>query len=316
MPWRGRAAGMIIVLVNGNAGWVRRQSLPRLLATLSRILGADGRVHVTRQAHETGRILAAIDPAQVRALVPVGGDGTLSAVLAEACACWGAACLPPVLPVRAGTMNMVAAAVLGRREAPLDTLARVVRGLRQGNGAVPVRKPLLQTDTGHVGFVAGLGVPTRFLAHYYAHGGGFGQALASMLRYSGAILTRGALARALFEPVSVRLSVDQQPAVDIELSVLLAMTVDTLPLGFQVGLSDAGNGMTLLRGNPSPVHLVSSLPLLHRGYLPRRVGLTRTACRHLELAFDQPQPWQLDGELQPATRRLVMDCSAGVTLLR
>ncbi len=307
---------MIIVLVNGNAGWVRRQSLPRLLAALDRILGADGQVHVTRHADDVGRILAGIDPADIHALVPVGGDGTLSAALAAACACWGAERLPPVLPLRAGTMNMVAAAVLGRRESPLHTLARVVRGLRAGTGAAPVRKPLLRADSGQVGFVAGLGVPTRFLAHYYAHGGGYVQALASILRYSGSILAHGPLARALFEPVPVRLGVDHQPAIDRELSVLLAMTVDTLPLGFQVGLGDAGNGMTLLRGSPSPVHLVSSLPLLHRGYLPARVGLGRSACRHLVLEFDRPQPWQLDGELLPATRRLVLDCSVEITLLR
>lgn len=307
---------MILVLVNGNAGWVRRQSLKRLLSEFDRVLGADGQVHVTCQADDVGNILAGIDPVDIRALVPVGGDGTLSATLAAACACWGAGRLPPVLPVRAGTMNMVAAAVLGRREPPLDTLARVVRGLREEAGAEPVRKPLLQADTGQVGFVAGFGVPTRFLAHYYDHGGGYAQALASILRYSASILRHGPLAKALFEPVPVRLSVDHQPARTLELSVLLAMTVDTLPLGFQVGLGDTGNGMTLLRGSPSPVHLVSSLPLLHRGYLPQRVGLSRSACRHLVLEFDRPQPWQLDGELLPATRRLVLDCSAQITLLR
>lgn len=307
---------MIIVLVNGNAGWVRRQSLPRLLASLERIMGADGQVHVTRHADDVGNILASLDPADIHALVPVGGDGTLSATLAAACACWGAERLPPVLPVRAGTMNMVAAAVLGRREPPLDTLARVVRSLRDGTSAAPVRRPLLQVDSGHVGFVAGFGVPTRFLAHYYAHGGGYVQAVASILRYSASIVTHGPLARSLFEPVPVRLSVDHQSAIDLELSVLLAMTVDTLPLGFQVGLGDAGNCMTLLRGSPSPAHLVSSLPLLHRGYLPQRVGLSRSACRYLVLAFDRPQPWQLDGELLPATRRLVLDCSVEIMLLR
>lgn len=307
---------MIIVLVNSNAGWVRRQSLRRLLSGLERILGADGQVHVTRHADDVGNILAGLDPADIRALVPVGGDGTLSATLAAACACWGGARLPPLLPVRAGTMNMVAAAVLGRRESPLDTLARVLRGIRTGTGAAPVRKALLQAGSGQVGFVAGLGVPTRFLAHYYAHGGGHAQALASILRYSGSVLMHGALARALFEPVPVRLSVDGQPACDIGLSVLLAMTVDTLPLGFQVGLGDTGGGMTLLCGSPSPFHLVSSLPLLHRGYLPQRVGLRRSACRHLVLEFERPQPWQLDGELLPATPRLVLDCSAEVTLLR
>ena len=109
---------------------------------------------------------------------------------------------------------------------------------------------------------AGLGMPTRFLAHYDARGGGFRQALFSLLQYSGSALRHGRLARALFEPVPVTLTVDDGPAHALSLSLLLATTVDTLPLGFRVGTATASAGMTLLHGTPDPMRLVASERLL------------------------------------------------------
>lgn len=307
---------MFIVLVNRNAGWTRDQRLDRLLARLQRSLGADGQVLATGHAGEVRAALAKLDPARITALVPVGGDGTLSGVLTAACACWGADALPPMLPLRAGTMNMVALDVRqGRREAPLDTLARVLRAHRAGRAPCFTERALLQSGCGRAGFVAGLGMPTRFLAHYDARGGGFRQALASILRYSGSVALRGELARELFAPVDVTLTVDDGPARTLPLSLLLAMSVDTLPLGFRVGTATAQAGMTLLHGQPDPVRLIASLPLIHRGHLPAALGVERLTCRRLALDFAQPQPWQLDGDILPATTRLTLDAGARVRLL-
>jgi len=307
---------MFIVLVNRNAGWTRGQDLGRLLARLERVIGADGRVIVTRHPDEVDDALAGLAAADVTALVPVGGDGTLARVLTAACARWGADALPAELPLRAGTMNMVALdARQGRREAPLDTLARVVRAHRSGRTPSLTERALLRSDCGRAGFVAGLGMPTRFLRHYDARGGGFRQALSTLFQYSGSALVRGGLAQALFEPLAATLTVDDGPARALSPSLLLAMTVDTLPLGFRVGQATASAGMTLVQGRPDPVRLVASLPLIHRGYLPASVGVERLTCLRLTLDFAEPQPWQLDGDILPATRRLALDASARVRLL-
>lgn len=307
---------MFIVLVNRNAGWVRAQHLDRLLISLRRILREDGQVIVTSHAGEVDEALARLEARDVTALVPVGGDGTLSSVLTSACARWGAEQLPILLPLRAGTMNMVALDLRrGRREAPLATLERVVRAHRAGLPPVLSERALLRSDAGHAGFTIGLGIPNRFLAHYYEKGGGFRRALGTLLEYSGSVLLRGELARALFKPLAVTLTLDDQPARSQTLSLLMAVTVDTVPLGFQIGITPQAGGMTLIFGSPDPVRLVASLPLIHRGYLPPSVGLRRVTCRQLILEFAQPQAWQLDGDIMPATQRLVLDTSAKVKML-
>ncbi|MEL0028378.1 MAG: hypothetical protein VW625_06925, partial [Perlucidibaca sp.] len=190
-----------------------------------------------------------------------------------------------------------------------------VRAHRGGRAPSFTERALLRSDCGRAGFVAGLGIPTRFLAHYDERGGGFRQALSSLLRHSGSALFRGELARALFEPLELTLSLDDGPARHLSQSLVLAMTVDMLPLGFRVGTAGAGTGMTLVHGNPDPVRLVASLPLIHRGHLPAAVGVRRQTCRRLILTFPRPQPWQLDGDILPATRQLTLDASARVRLL-
>lgn len=307
---------MFLVFINRHAGWIRRQPLDALLARLTRLLQADGRVIVTRHPDEVRDTLATLEAEDITALVPLGGDGTLSGVLTAACQRWGAEHLPAVLPLRAGTMNMVALDVRHRRETPLDTLTRVVRAHRAGRPLDTCERALLQSSTGHTGFVAGLGAPTRFLMHYDAHGGGFRQALDSLLQYSGSALFRGRLARELLAPLDATLTVDDAPPRSLPLSLLLAMSVDTLPLGFQVGQAARTGGMTLLLGEPDPVRLVLSLPLIHRGWLPGATGMTRLTCQRLTLDFAQPQPWQLDGDVLPPTRQLTLDARTRVRLLR
>lgn len=304
---------MFVVVINRHAGWVRRQSLERLTRALAARVGGDGCVVVTETLAALDAALAQIAPAQISALVPVGGDGTLSQVISRALALWGADALPPILPLCAGTMNMVARD-LRAHEAPIQTITRILHQYRAGQRLQHCRRALIQSNHGRAGFVAGLGVATRFLAEYDAAGGGMGQALRQLLRYSGAALTGDARAQALFEPMPLLLRQDQQPARAQSPSVILAMSVGTLPLGFRVGSREA-NGLSLLIGQPNPARVAMSLPLLHRGYLPKSTGLARLHCTHLTLELAQPQPWQLDGDVLAAVTRLTLDARAQVKLL-
>lgn len=306
---------MLIVLLNARAGHVRRHDPVALRDDYAALVGAAGQVHLTDSLEEVASLLAGLDPAAITALVPVGGDGTVAATLSAACACWGADRLPPLLPVAAGTMNMLARAVHGD-EPPRVTLARLVGHLRAGRTPSRMRLPLLRASTGETGFVAGLGIPTRFLEHYDARGGGNGQAVRSILAFSASTLVRGRLAEALFEPVSAMLSLDGAPPRAVRFSVLLAMTLQRLPLGFEIGLRDAGGAMTLLHGQPNPLALVAALPLLHRGWFPPTLDLTRQPCRRLSLTFERPCAWQLDGDIRPPVTRLELACATQVTLLR
>lgn len=306
---------MFVVLINGRAGWVKRQSRSSLVNVCEGILVGQGRVFVTRELDDLDKILPTLDPTRITAIVPVGGDGTVSAVLTAACRHWGTERLPAFLPVTAGTMNMLARSLNRHRETPLATLNRLSHALRKGEPLASANYAFLRTGTGHAGFVAGFGATTRFLAHYYELGAGFRNAVATIVQHVGSILVNGQKARNLFEEVPVQLSVDGGPYQEMPLSVVLATTVNQLPLNFRLGDAPEGKGMSLLTGCVNPLPLVLNLPLMHRGLLPDSVGVSRHPCVTMATKMTEPQAWQLDGDIYAPVDKFSLDASAAVRLL-
>ena len=98
-----------------------------------------------------------------------GGDGTLARTLIGA----GArlrprSTLPPILPLRAGTMNTIARAMGCPAWQPERMLAEIVADLRRGRAAR--RRPSTSSSAvngKHYGFMVGAGVPVEFLRVYY-----------------------------------------------------------------------------------------------------------------------------------------------------
>jgi diacylglycerol kinase family enzyme len=306
---------MFIVLVNQQAGWVKRQSLVKIEKKLRTILGDCGKIVVTRQPSDVLTTLTSLELSEITALVPVGGDGTLSTVLTAACQCWSAQQLPAILPLCAGTMNMVAIDVRGYSEKPFDTLKRIVNAYRVHHQLPKKRYAFLLSNTGRAGFIGGMGIPTRFLSHYYSSGEGIWAAANSIFQYSAAVFLDNAFSKKMFKPIKVRLSIDDAAAEVKEINVILGLTVNRLPLGFQIGTAKQGEGMSLIYGNANARSLIANLPLIYQGFLPAGVGATRVTCQRFSIELMEPQPWQSDGDILPATTTLSMDASWGVDLL-
>lgn len=302
---------MLLVIVNAYAGYVRRQGVERMLRQLQATVADRGHVVLTTDVGTLDDVLRSYDPDSLDALVPVGGDGTVSTVLSRAAAVWGMERLPPILTVFAGTMNMVAHTAHGQVEGPVETLQRML--------SKPVgrwqhkRQTVIVTSSGRLGFAAGFGVPTRFLTYYYGLGGGNLAALRSIADHAFSVLRRGELARQLFAPLKVTtqgLDGGEQQT----LSIVLALTLGTLPLGFRIDTPEHGQ-MLVLSGNPKPYRLIASLPLIQRGVIPDVIGVKKQTAAQLSVEFAQPTTWQLDGDVQPAVRELSWDASQHVTLV-
>lgn len=307
---------MFIVFVNQYAGWVKRQTLETVQDTIQRIVGDQGRVIVTQHPDDVYLALGDFELNDITALVPVGGDGTLSNVLSAACKRWGVEKLPTFLPLLAGTMNMIALEARGRREDPLQTLVRVIEASRNKQRLDFVSRGIILSDCGRAGFVAGMGIATRFLAHYNAAGAGFWQAFRSIVHYSRSVLGDGRSAKVLFEPTNVVVQIDDQPLSAAQsINVLMGLTINTLPLGFHIGITSAHNGMTLLFGKANALPLIAGLPLLHRGFLPKSMGVKRITARKITMSFATPQSWQMDGDILPSVSQLTWEVGGEVRLL-
>jgi diacylglycerol kinase family enzyme len=120
---RGVSAGEgLIVVINADAGRVRKLGPKALRSLLSRRGPRDLARVVTTDRHDLGRCLLEAARAEPRAIAIIGGDGTAHAAI-EALTPLGVASIP--LP--GGTMNRLAARVFGRAN-----LEQCVASLEEG----------------------------------------------------------------------------------------------------------------------------------------------------------------------------------------
>lgn len=184
----------IAVLANPFAGKGRGRKAAEAAVTHLRSRGAEVRVYAGGSAADTARLAAAAIDERPRALVVVGGDGTLSGVLDVVCAASVA-----VVLVAAGTGNDLARALHLPRDDAAAAAELALTGVARPIDVGQVRTP---TVTRRFLTIAALGfdakVSDRTNRLRWPHG---------VLRYYLALLIE--LVR--LRPVQFRLSVDGEP---------------------------------------------------------------------------------------------------------
>jgi diacylglycerol kinase family enzyme len=214
---------------------------------------------------------------------------------------YGAARLPAFAILRGGTVNTIAQN-LGIRGRPDEILGRLVAGARRGQ-VVTVGQDLLEVN-GLYGFLFASLMGARFLEAYY--GGihpGVLSATALTARTVVSSFIQGRMARWLFSPADVTLTVDGEPLPTERYRLLVASVVPDVGMGFRVPWQ-AGR-------EPGRFHLVASglsttsMALqLGRVFAGRPLSgaphLDRLASR-VHIRFAAPQTYTLDGDLFRAT---------------
>jgi diacylglycerol kinase family enzyme len=233
----------------------------------------------------------AADPPAVVAVS--GGDGTLSLTVTALRRAFGERPVPRVLPLRGGTMNMVANSV-GTR-GPVGELRAALQG---PEGLVVARRETLVVE-GRTGFIFGVGLVTNFLDAYYAgRGTGPWKAALVVLRAIWAVLTRNAFYRRIFGTVAGRIEVAEREH-DGPWTAVLVQTIENLGIGFRPcyrALAQPGS-FHLLATGVGPGTLVRRLSRIFRGRpWPAGEALDRL-CARIRLRGDAPFTYTLDGEL-------------------
>ncbi len=155
----------LTLVLNPNA---RKPKLkPPSLAQLKSALGPNSRIHVTRNLAELDRLMQTWKNEE-ETVCFYGGDGSIARGLTSLITHQGESFpLPPVLAVRAGTINMLCS-LLGFREEVDRTLERwkghKLNTLRQ----IPMLKVEVEGKPPHYGFIFSWGIGYRVLREYYA----------------------------------------------------------------------------------------------------------------------------------------------------
>jgi diacylglycerol kinase (ATP) len=287
---------MLGLVINPQARAVLRE--PSLADRLAALLGRGDEV-VIPEAPEA--LAAAVERLRARgcdAVALCGGDGTTMATLTALRTGYGAAALPRVALLRGGTVNTVARN-LGVRGRPEQILARLVAGLA-GGGPLAERQQDTLIAGGRCGFLFAAAMGARFLQAYYRRPAP-GPAAAAVLaaRTIGSSLIRGPLARSLFDPVPLSLCADGQPLPLSTARLLCASTIADLGLGMRLAWRagrEPGRFHVIASGLSTP-RLALQVPRVLAGRPLRGAPHLDLTATRLEIRFQRPEPYTLDGDL-------------------
>ena len=287
---------MLGLVINPQARAVRRD--PALADRLAARLAGGDEVFVLDGPGELGAAVERLRARGCDTLALCGGDGTTMATLTALRAAHGPAPLPRIALLRGGTVNTVAQN-LGVTGRPEDILARLVARLG-GPGAPTERLQDTLVVEGRCGFLFAAAMGARFLQAYYRTAvPGPASAAALAARTIGSSLVQGPLARRLFAPVPLALRADGQPLALASARLLCAATVADLGLGMRLAYragAEPGRFHVIASGLSTP-RLALQLPRVLAGRPLRGAPHLDLTAARLEVRFERPEPYTLDGDL-------------------
>lgn len=245
--------------------------------------------------------LAEFAAAKVDLLVIDGGDGTVREVLTCAAEPFGAR-LPPLAVLPSGKTNALALDLGAPRGWSLDAALESARAAR-----IARRRPI---DVFRAGDPAPLGRGFLFGAGVFVRATELAQRTHRLGAFDDlaiGLTLAAALTRTLFGGArgpwrvgeAMRLKVDGGAAEALQLSLLLASTLERLPLDLKP-FGPAAEGLKALTVAAPPRRLAAALPPLLAGRSPawlEPAGYRRLRPQSLELSL--PSGFVLDGELFP-----------------
>jgi diacylglycerol kinase family enzyme len=308
---------LILVIANPNAGYLKANETNKNLTKIHQILGDFGHVLLTQTTEELQKALDnyKLNPPSV--IVPFGGDGTISALLSAAAKVWGENAIPPIFPVHAGTMNMVASDVYPRKK-PLQALRWLMNHQLNVIDQCTPRYPIKAFE--HYGFVFGFGLPVNFMHAYYKLGSGPLAAIKLIAIIAWGIVRHNLFTEQLFSTIqgTEYRNGNITPVNKFSWQVCLALSIRSLPLRFNLSTSggqQAKQEICLISGTPNKLALVLNLWRIWTGKMPSSIKVDRTTIDSIKFEFDTPTAWQLDGDIHKPVHTIQISAAPAVMFL-
>jgi len=259
------------VLVNPHAG--RNRADGQRTRRLDRVLGDHGTVVEVATHEALGRALEDFRAAGVDVIAISGGDGSIGVTATLLETLYGREPMPPIAPLRGGTMNTIANSVGLPRLRPAELLSRLVARSERGEPFETATRVTMRM-AGRLGFLFGMGLSQGYLEEYYRHGKRNPTpitAARTLAQIAASIVIRGETAKRVTRPVPLEMVVDGEPWPLRNYLTLMAGTVDQVGLGFRplgrAGLGTQGFHVVAIHGSA-----VEVLARLYRPWIGRPLG--------------------------------------------
>jgi diacylglycerol kinase family enzyme len=306
------------VVLNPQAG--RNRHAGDRAGRLGDLLGGGGWVRETTSLEQLADAAAECREREVGMIGVCGGDGTLARTITALVREYGPDTrLPPILPLRAGTMNTVARAMGCSSWRPERMLAVMVAEQRRGAPLPLTEHQLVCVNGRHYGFMVGAGVPVEFLRYYYdqPQRGAVG-AVRTLVKLSSSALVGGPIIRQVFRPHAAHLTVDGHNGPFDAYTVVYASTIEDIGLRFRptYRAREQAGRFHVFAAAIGALAFIGKLPAIR---LARPTGsrmVHDVLGAHLRVEFRDPTLYMIDGDIMEPTTQLDVRLGPVVRVIR
>ncbi len=302
------------LIINPHARGVKKMNInPHEF--FSRIAGGYADVRVTNSVAEIDPVIKEFKKLGIPYVGVCGGDGSHHHILSRMINIYKKEPVPPVLHLRAGTMN-TQPRTINLKGKPDQILKRLVAILKDnGTPKTFVRDTIRVNDL--YCFLFGTGMSANFLYEYYrGEGTGPRKALQTIgLAVKGAAF--GADVGTLFDRLECTVVIDGKTVPHNDFIAVLAGTIDDIGIGFKplYRAYEKEGTFHVLSVGCQPSDVVKNLPSIRTGKPIKHPYLFDDIGRKLTISSDKKMLYTMDGDLYEAERTLTAEAGPQVRLV-
>lgn len=289
---------------------------PERMKRLGFIVGDKGSCHATHDILDVEALAREFKEKDIEILGISGGDGTNHVTLSTFINVYGDKPLPKIAFLRGGTMNNITNA-LGIRGLPEKILANLIFKYHAGEEFKTTEVDIIKVNEKY-GFLWGVGLVSRFIEEYYQtqKKTPFNAAKLLVKCFMSAVVHGNYIMR-LAERFNAKVTVDGKVWPFKNYISLYAGTIETFGLHFDpfYRAREKAGFFHLIGVSCTPRHLLCGFPwIFMRKKVPSENSMEDIA-REVVIELEEPMSYQIDGDVQPATDRMVLTTGPRLTVI-
>lgn len=289
---------------------------PERMERLGFIVGDKASCHATHDIEDVETLAREFKEKQIEILGISGGDGTNHVTLTTFLKVYGDTPLPKIAFLRGGTMNNITNAI-GIKGLPEKILANLIYKYHGGIEFKTTEVDIINVN-GMYGFLWGNGLVSRFIEEYYRIGKKTPlNAGLLLIKFLASALCHTKMIQRMAERFDAKVTVNGKEWPFKNYVSILAGSIETLGLHFDPfhRAREKAGFFHVIGLSGTPRTLLSGFPWI---FMRKRVPLEsfiEDIASEVIIETEFPMTHQIDGDVQPATNKVVLKTGPRLTVI-
>jgi len=302
------------LIINPHARGVRKMNIDPL-EYFTGISGGYADIRLTNSLAEVDSVIRDFKKMGLPYVAVCGGDGTSHHVLSRMISIYKKDPVPPLLHLRAGTMN-TQPRTINLKGKPGELLGRMVAILKNNGSPRTFTRDTIRIDDKY-GFIFGVGMTANFLHEYYrGEGTGPKKAVKTIWKAIKGVTVGGDVGT-LFDRLNCTVTVDGTIVPHHDFIAVIATTVDDIGIGFRpmYRAYEKDGTFHILSVGCEPSDIVRNLVKIKRGKPIHHPYLFDSIARKAVITSEKKMLYTVDGDMYEAEKKLVAEIGPPVKLI-